>query len=315
MKKIMFSYFTVLTILFLFPWPALGVTIYLRDTGYAHGNYIELNEIATIDGTDDARWGNIVIGKTSKKQQKFTAQQIKSKIDSSRIIDESYTIIGELVTVITPYTKITQFEIEMEIKSALKKLFPADWSKTFLIYTQETGDIDIPLGDFKICVDVDDISALYGSKEISIKIFLNDHLFVEKKTRVTIQGRIKVLYLKRAVYAGHQVTVSDVMYNEIILKKDLSNHVFSFMELTGYIAKHYLSPGTPLLRSSLEKKLLVLQSQQIEIVLQVGSAVLYTDGEALSSGGFGETISVKSRFGNKVFSAKIIAEGKVEVIK
>ena len=308
MKRVL----TVLTFLLL-SYNTFAVTIYLREMSYAHGNFIELREIAFVQGANAKKWENLVVGKTSKKPQALTAAQIKQLIDSSIYTEESYTIIGNKTTVITPFTKITQFELETEVKRSIKKLFPTDWKRTYLLFTQDMGDVEIPLGNYQINVSVKNSDVVFGRKNVNVQIFLDGRLYKTLSTSLTIQGRVRVLFAIRAILPGQPVRPYDVMFNEIVLEQDLSEYVFSTAELNGMMSRKYIPQGSPLIRSSLKKRILVHASQDVEMVYRNGSVVVFADGISQVEGGLGDIVTVKSKFNNRVFRGKVIGEGKVEI--
>ncbi len=293
--------------------PLFALTIYLREVGYAHGHYIELKEIALIHGGNSEKWNRIVIGKTGKRPKILIAEKIKQIIDSQGLTTESYTIIGGKTRVVTPFTKITQFEIETKIKKAVKKLFPTDWSRTYLIFPSDMKGVEIPLGNYRIQIEIRNAKKLYGNKRITVNVFLDNRLYKKINTSVIIQGRVKVLFARRAILPGKAISRYHVSHNEILLQKDLSNYIFSKRELPGFVSKKYIPKGSPLLRTFLKKKIIVNASQEVEIIYKRGSAAVFLEGKAMENGGLGDIITVKSAFNNKVFKARVIGAGKVEI--
>ncbi len=308
MKKAFFITF------FLFiAFPLFAVTIYLREVGYAHGNFIELREIALIHGDNEEKWGKIVLGKTGKRVKTLTATKIKQIIDNQGFTTESYTIIGNKSKVVTPHTKITQFEIEAQIKNTIHKIFPTDWKRTYLIFPSEMKGVEIPLGNYRLQVELRNTKVLYGRKRININIFLDGRLYKKISTVIIIQGRIKVLFARRAILPGRPIYSYNVRYNEILLQKDLSNYIFSRKELPGFVSKRYIPRGGPILRSYLRKKIIVSASQEVEIRYKRGSTAVFFEGKAMENGGYGDIITVKSNFKGKTFKVRVIGPGKVEI--
>lgn len=182
-----------------------------------------------------------------------------------------------------------------------------------MLFTQDMGDIEIPLGNYQINVSVKNSDVVFGRKNIVVQIFLDGRIYKILNTSLTIQGRVRVLFAIRAILPGKPVMPYDVMFNEIVLEQDLSQYVFSTSELTGLMAKRYIPQGSPLIRTSLKKRVLVHATQDVEIVYRNGSVVVFSDGTAQVEGGLGDIITVKSKFNGRTFRGKVVGEGKVEI--
>lgn len=134
-----------------------------------------------------------------------------------------------------------------------------------------------------------------------------------------------------AIYVGAQVD----LYREIVVARgairrgerlhegnigtDLANTSLlrqGFMldpqRALGQQARRNLQPGEALRQSILEAPIAVSRGQTVSLESQAGSIIVSTQGEALSNGRVGEQIRVRNISSERIISANVVGEGRVE---
>jgi|GEM_PF-1321904 len=93
-----------------------------------------------------------------------------------------------------------------------------------------------------------------------------------------------------------------------------SGYIDSMAGILGKVTKRNLVIGQVISPHLIKAQILVPRNAVVEVSAQIGSIAITSEGVALENGAFGEMIRVRNKRSKRVIEARVINEGKVEVL-
>ena len=128
-----------------------------------------------------------------------------------------------------------------------------------------------------------------------------------------IQRLVDIIVANRALNRGEQLTSSDLRTEQRDINRVGRGFVTSSLEIIGQQLRRPLRAGDPLRASGLEAPQLIAKGDQLVVEAQSGSLKVVVAGTALSNGKLGQQIRVQNSRSERVFKAKVVAAGRVQV--
>lgn len=131
-----------------------------------------------------------------------------------------------------------------------------------------------------------------------------------------IQGRyeplVRIPVLTRAVQESDIITASDIGWENVVQRTLRKDSIQQEADLIGKSPRRSISPGRPVRLGELALPTLVKKGEQVAVNYSTPHMHIQTLGQALEDGSLGGLIRVRNLDSKRAFTARVVAEGKVE---
>ena len=129
-----------------------------------------------------------------------------------------------------------------------------------------------------------------------------------------IKRILPILVASRSLNRGEQLEADDLS----VVQRDVSNISYGYIsDLEGAIGKQLRRPlraGDPLRASALEAPQVINKGDQLVVTAKSGALKVVAPGIALSNGKLGQQIRVQNNHSERIFKAKVVSAGHVQVV-
>ncbi|MCD6231491.1 flagellar basal body P-ring formation protein FlgA [Candidatus Aerophobetes bacterium] len=299
-------------------WGKIRAKICLKRFATVEKNYIELEEIAYLEGDEELiqRLKKIKIAPSPAPGNSRTINQeyIQVRLRQNKINQEEVFFEGEKEVKITSRSKLINGEEIVKVVKEKISLFLRGKEEEFQIEVDRIPPpLLLPFGEIKLKTEIPSLSYLYGPVVIPVKIYVNESIYR------TIPISLKVKFFKEVL-----VTSKRIPPNYIFKKEDLHREkreitspliepIINLSEIVGKRAIKSIPSSTILEKNMISSPFLIKKGDIITIFKEEGNIEVSTKGKALENGEKGSLIRVLNINSQKELQGIVISTHTVKV--
>lgn len=309
------------------------VVIRLNDRAVVKDRFVRLSDIATISGDEDivkSLSDFVVADAEAKDEITIRAYKLAYILSQAGFNPLDVMLTGSAVCsvkiVIEPDIKEKLFregekkatlrlEIENHITELVKDRLKVDY-KLDLKFNENIEDL-LTLTSPPYIFGVEPTDKIegkfWGLMAFKVSIFERGEIIKIVPVLVKVQIKAKVLVAKKKINSKADIMpeLVDIVWKDV---SEVQNLDFVRLdELKGLRAKRVIPEGTILTHDLLEPKPLVLRGQLVTVIYNKAGLEIRMVGKALKTGTLNELIPVRNEKSKKIFFAKVIDAGKVQL--
>lgn len=137
-------------------------------------------------------------------------------------------------------------------------------------------------------------------------VTLNGQAYTRVSLSLDVRLFQNVVVAGRSLAANEIIAPDSIKYERMDIGRLSQGYLTSLDEVAGMQARRTISPGTPLNKYMLAKPDVIKRGAMVSILVRMGDLEVTAAGEAMQSGGVGDTIRVRNVNSKKVVTAQVL---------
>lgn len=173
----------------------------------------------------------------------------------------------------------------------------------------------LPIDSDELDIEIDTLNINPNSNRYSANLLwpTGEGAFVD----INLNGLIEQVHLlpvlARMMIPGDIITMDDIDWIKVPVKKITSNSIKSTDDFIGFTPRRALAANKMLRTSDVEALRVIKKGHQVVVSYISGALVLTTAGKALEHGAVGDTIRIMNLRSHKTIYAQVTGEGHVKI--
>ncbi len=295
------------------------VSIQINAQATVCGPQLAFGEIADIQGSDENRVAvlrNLKLGPAPLPGNRlvWTDQMLASRLLASGVdlsgIDWQTV---PAVTIVAASQPVAAEQLAAAATAAIRqRLGPVVDSGDITIYpAKEVADLLVSPGQVELSATLPQGVRYTAPTTVVVRAVVQDHAPVTVTLSYDIRWFRNILIAARDIGAHELITADAVRLERQEVGHLPAGYLTDLAEAVGSAVRRPLTPGTVVMKTMLEKPLVVRQGTTVVIVAKTGVLEVTAMGEALQDGKGGQLIRVRNLQSRKIILAQVLDEGTV----
>ncbi|QDU86554.1 flagellar basal body P-ring biosynthesis protein FlgA [Planctomycetes bacterium Pla163] len=275
-----------------------GASIVLSPDASVTGNSIELGEVATITGVDEATRATLAaIDLGYSPSPGYSRLLFAERVAQAITLVQPgfvFEITGSATCKVQPITRIVESSQIIDVARQALAAAVTGGRTTFELQ-QGVVDVEVPEGgsDPVVRASLNSADVRTGVQSVTVRVEVDGRAYATRQVHFRVQRWELVAVLERSIPSGTVITADMLEQREVLVPSSRTDSALTSSMLVGAVAARQLEAGRALVGLDVHRPLAVEAQAPIIVEVRRGAVSARAAAIALQGGALGERIRIR----------------------